>query len=168
MTGRYLIYTPLESAPNGRRNGGQFERPWHLFVWVCRSLHRDGLDYQVQFNLIGDSPHVLITASGKANRRKHTAPRSLPLPPPVTAQHCGERALEVEWFLPENVGRKNTHTSYWGRHQARYRELSQMAEEHLWAELAFWREMELLSGQRQHFKPGRTDGTAQADDEVAA
>jgi len=43
-----------------------------------------------------------------------------------------------------------------------------MAEENLRAELAFWRELELLSGQRQHFKPGRTDETAFADDEVAA
>lgn len=43
-----------------------------------------------------------------------------------------------------------------------------MAEEHLRAELEFWRELELLSGQRQHFKPGRTDETAYLDDEVAA
>ena len=43
-----------------------------------------------------------------------------------------------------------------------------MAEETLRAEFEFWREMELLSGQREHFKPGRTDETAYADDEVAA
>ena len=43
-----------------------------------------------------------------------------------------------------------------------------MAEEHLRAELEYWRELELLSGQREHFKPGRTDETAYADDEVAA
>ena len=41
-----------------------------------------------------------------------------------------------------------------------------MAEEHLRAELEYWRELELLSGQRQHFKPGRTDETTYADDEV--
>ena len=34
--------------------------------------------------------------------------------------------------------------------------------------LEYWRELELLSGQREHFKPGRTDETAYADDEVAA
>jgi hypothetical protein len=43
-----------------------------------------------------------------------------------------------------------------------------MAEEQLRAEMEFWQELESLSGQRQHFKPGRTDETALADDEVAA
>jgi hypothetical protein len=43
-----------------------------------------------------------------------------------------------------------------------------MAEEQLRAELEYWRELELLSGQREHFKPGRTDETARLDDEVAA
>jgi hypothetical protein len=70
--------------------------------------------------------------------------------------------------LPENVERRKDGTAYWGKHQARYQELSQMAEEFLRAEAEFWRELELISGQRQHFKPGRTDETARADDEVAA
>jgi hypothetical protein len=168
MTGRYLIYTPLESRPNGCRNAWRFERNWHTFVAVCESLHRDGLSYQVQFNLIDGSPHVLITASGTAKAKRQPGPRCLPLPPPVPAQRCRDRVLEVEWFLPENLGRRNIHTSYWGRRQARYSELSQMAEEHLRAELEYWRELELLSGQRERFKPGRTDETASADDEVAA
>jgi hypothetical protein len=43
-----------------------------------------------------------------------------------------------------------------------------MADEHLRTEWGYWRELELLSGQRDHFKPGRTDETANADDEVAA
>jgi len=54
------------------------------------------------------------------------------------------------------------------RGQARYQQLSQMAETHLRAELEHWRELEFLSGQREHFKPGRTDETAHADDEVEA
>ena len=33
----------------------------------------------------------------------------------------------MEWFLPENLGRRNSHTSYWGRRQGRYQDLSQMA-----------------------------------------
>jgi hypothetical protein len=41
-----------------------------------------------------------------------------------------------------------------------------MAEEQLRAELEYWRELELLNRQREHFKPGRTDETAYADDEV--
>jgi hypothetical protein len=74
----------------------------------------------------------------------------------------------VEWFLPENTARRNTNPSFWRRRQNRYQELSHMAEDHLRAELEYWRELELLSGQREHFKPGRTDETANADDEVAA
>jgi hypothetical protein len=141
---------------------------WHLFAETCRSLHRDGLNYDVQLNLTGDNPHVLITASGNAKLRKQTAARQFTLSAPVPARRCRDRALEAEWFLPENRERRNSQTSYWGRRQARYQELSQMAEEHLRAELEYWRELELLSGQREHFKPGRTDETARADDEVAA
>ena len=168
MTGQYLIYTPLESGPNGCRNDRRFEHNWHTFAEVCRSLHRDGLTYSVQFNVTDANPHVLITASGTAKGKRHPASRALPLPPPVTVQHCRDRALEVEWFLPENAGRRNNHTSHWSRRRARYQELSQMAEEHLRAELEYWRELELLSGQRERFKPGLSDETRHADDEVAA
>ena len=86
----------------------------------------------------------------------------------MAAQRCRDRALEAEWFLPENRERRKDGTAYWGRHQARYQELSKMAEEFLRAEAEYWREMELLSGQRQHFKPGLTDETRTSDDEVAA
>jgi hypothetical protein len=86
----------------------------------------------------------------------------------MPAQRCRDRALEAEWFLPENRERRKDGTAYWGRHQARYRELSGMAEEFLRAEAEYWRELELITGQREHFKPGRTDETARADDEVAA
>jgi hypothetical protein len=164
MTGRYLIYTPASSGPNEKR----FDAAWRRFAETCRSLNRDGLDYSVQLNLTGANPHVLITASGTAKPRKQAGGHRLLLSPPVPAQRCRDRALEVSWFLPENRERRNSQTSYWGKRQARYQELSQMAEEYLRAELEYWRELELLSGQRQHFKPGRTDETALADDEVAA
>ena len=39
MTGRYLIYTPAESARDEKR----FDSAWRKFVEMCRSLHRDGL-----------------------------------------------------------------------------------------------------------------------------
>jgi len=151
-----------------RKPDRRFETNWHKFVALCQSLNRDGLTYDVQWNLAGDTPHVLVTASGTANPRKQAATRHVILPPPVPAQRSRERALEVEWFLPENAERRNTYTSYWRARQARYEELSGMAEEHLRAELEYWRELELLSGQREHFKPGRTDETARADDEVRA
>jgi hypothetical protein len=164
MTGRYLIYTPVGSARDEKR----FDAAWRRFAEVCRSLHRDGLSYSVQFNLTDARPNVIITAAGTVKPRKRPAPRHLTLLPPIPARRCRERALEASWFLPENRERRNTTTSYWGRHQARYQELSHMAEEYLRAEYEFWRELELLSGQREHFKPGRTHETASADDEVAA
>jgi hypothetical protein len=164
MTGRYLIYTPVQSSPDEKR----FDGAWRRFAEICGSLHRDGLDYSVQLNLSHLKPHVLITASGKAKPRKQAGAHRLPLPQPIPVQKCRERAMEVEWFLPENHERRKDGTAYWRKHQARYQELSVMAEEFLRAELEYWRELELLSGQRQHFKPGLTDGTAYADDEVAA
>jgi hypothetical protein len=111
---------------------------------------------------------VLILASAKATARKVRAAHRLPLPPPVPAERCRDRALEAEWFLPENLMRRNNHITYWAKHQARYSELSQMAEEFLRAEAEYWRELESLNRQREHFKPGRTDENAYADDEVAA
>ncbi len=164
MTGRYLIYTPLASWQDEKR----FKTNWHKFVAICRSLDRDGLSYDVQFNPNGDDLHLLITASGTARLRRESAPRRVFLPDPIPVQRCRDRAVEVEWFLPENAGRRDSDTSYWRRRQDRYQELSQMAEEQVRAELEYWRELELLSGQREHFKPGRTDETAFADDEVAA
>jgi hypothetical protein len=164
MTGRYLIYTPIQSTPDEKG----FDAAWRRFAEICYSLHRDGLTYSVQFNLSHLKPHVLVTASGTPKPRKQPGAHRVPLPPPIPRERCRQRAQEVEWFLPENRERRNPATSYWRKHTARYAELSQMAEDLLRAELEYWRELELLSGQRQHFKPGRTDETAQADDEVAA
>ena len=160
MNGRYLIYTPVDSAPDER----QFDRAWRRFADICRSLHRDGLDYNIRLNFGDAKPHAVITASGKAKPGKQTGTHRMPLPPPIPAQCC----REVEWFLPENLERRKPAADYWRKHQARYQELSAMAEEFLRAELEYWRELELLSGQRAHFKPCRTDETANADDEVAA
>ena len=163
MTGRYLIYTPVESVRDEKR----FDATWRKFVAVCRSLHADGLTYDVQLNLTALRPHVLITASGTAIRRKVRAVHRL-LPPPVPVQRCRDRALEASWFLPENRERRNANTTHWRTRADRHAALNAMAEETLRAELEFWRELELLSGQREHFKPGRTDETARFDDEVAA
>jgi hypothetical protein len=163
MTGRYLIYTPVQSAPDEKR----FDAAWRRFAEICRSLHRDGLDYRVTLNLTDARPHVLITASGTAKPRRREGAHRVPLPQPIPAQHCRDRAIEVEWFLPENRERRKDGTAYWAKHQARYQELSAMAEVFLRAELEYWRELELLSGQRARFKPGLRDETAYADDEVA-
>jgi hypothetical protein len=172
MTGRYRI-TILPLLDNGIARVSESEkraaRRWHLFAETCRSLAADGLDYSVSFVLAGSDPHILITASGSATaNRKPAAPAKRRTALPLKAQQCAVRAQDVEWFLPENREPRNSQTSYWRARQARYQELSQLAEEHLRAELEYWRELELLSGQREHFKPGRTDEIVYADDEVAA
>ncbi len=164
MTGRYLIYTPVNSLPNEKR----FDTAWRKFAEICRSLNRDGLDYNVQLKLTDSRPHVVITASGTAKPRRQASSRAVTLPPPVPVQRCRDRAMEAEWFLPEFRERRKDGTAYWAKHRDRYQELSGMAEEFLRAEAEYWRELELISGQRQHFKPGLTDENRYADDEVAA
>jgi hypothetical protein len=142
---------------------------WHLFAETCRSLAADGLDYSVSFALAGNDPHVLITASGNARaKRTRAGVRRISLPARVKPQQCAVHAQEAAWFLPENRERRNANTTHWRTRADRHAALNAMAEETLRAELEFWRELELLSGQREHFKPGRTDETARFDDEVAA
>jgi hypothetical protein len=164
MTGRYLIYTPVESAPNEK----YFDMNWSKFVAVCRSLHQDELSYDVEWNLADFRPHVVITANGTAKPHKSRGKHRLSVPPPVPLQRCRDRALEVSWFLPENSTRRNTNTTYWRNHQARYQELSGIAEDSLRAEMEYSQELETLSRQRERFKPGRADESTNADDEVAA
>ena len=166
MTGRYKI--TLNSwriwEPEKRT-----ARRWSLFINTCRVLARDGLNYCVAFALDGDDPHILINAWGSPSRKRHSPafPRRATAPA-LKPEACALHARETEWFLPENRERRNSGTTHWRRRGARFAELSAMAEAELRAELEFWRELELLSGQRQHFKPGLTDETAWADDEVAA
>jgi hypothetical protein len=165
MTGRYKIYLNSWRVWEPEKRTA---KRWSLFINTCRLLANDSLNYQVTLTLDGDDPHILITASGKVTRkRKQSVPRHW-MTPPVKSQDCALRALEAEWFLPEKATKRNINTTHWQRRGARYAELNAMAEEQLRAELDYWREMELLSGQRQHFKPGLTDETRWADDEVAA
>ena len=172
MTGRYRINMPPlldNGVPRVWEPEKQTARRWHLFAEICRSLAADGLDYSVSLALTGTDPHILITAFGSATAKRKapaTAKRRMALP--LKPQQCVVRAQEAEWFLPEDRERRKDGTAYWGKHQARYRELSQMAEEFLRAEAEYWRELETISGQRQHFKPGLTDETRTSDDEVAA
>ena len=147
MKGRYLLLIPRDSAASTWR------RTWHSFAELCRSVHLDGLVYSVTFRLADVKPHVLITAEGTSVPRKPPASHRTPKLPAIRTQ-CRNRALEVEWFLPENQNRPNDSTTYWRTHQSRYRELSRMAEDSLRVELEYWRELELLSGLREHFKPG--------------
>ena len=173
MTGRYRIsILPLldNGIPRVYEPEKRTAQRRHLFVETCRSLAADGLDYSVWFVLMGDDPHILITASGNSARKRKPCGmvRRVGLLPPLKPQQCAIRAQEAEWFLPENRARRNANTGYWRRRPRRHDELAAMAEDQLRAELEYWRELELISGQRQHFKPGLTDETAYLDDEVAA
>ena len=172
MTGRYRIsMVPLldNGIPRTWEQLGRTAQRWHLFAETCRSLAADGLDYSVSFALTGDSPHILITAFGNATRKsKPRAPAKHGMGQRVKHAQCAVHAQEAAWFLPENRERRNANTTHWRTRVGRYAELNAMAEEQLRAELEFWHELELLSGKREHFKPGRTDETAYLDDEVAA
>jgi hypothetical protein len=171
MTGRYKIsMVPLldNGTPRPWEPEKRTAQRWHLFTETCRSLAADGLDYAVTFALAGNDPHVLITASGTARKSKPHARVKHGAFQRVKPAQCAVRAQEAAWFLPENRERRNANTTHWRTRAGRYAALNAMAEEHLRAELEFWHELELLSGQREHFKPGRTDETAYLDDEVAA
>lgn len=165
MTGRYKItLNSLRTWEPEKRTA----RRWSLFVNTCRLLARDGLDYRVTFALDGDDPHVLINAWRQPSRKRKRTATSRPAPPALKPEACALRAQEAAWFLPKNRDRRNSDAEHWRRRRARYAELSGMAEDELHAEREFWRELELLSGQRQHFKPGLTHESVWADEEVAA
>jgi hypothetical protein len=172
MTGRYRIsMIPLldNGIPRARESEKRTTQRWHLFAETCRSLAADGLDYTVTFALAGSDPHILITASGKSTRkRKPASLHRRRMVPALKPQQCVIHGQEAKWFLAENRERRNANTTHWRTRAGRYAELNAMADEHLRAELEFWHELELLGGQREHFKPGRTDETAYLDDEVAA
>jgi len=167
MRGRYRI--TLADAGRGRLAERLTRKRWSIFVNTCESLAAGGLDYAITFALSGNDPHILITASGEITRKRraHACPRH-GMVQPVKAQDCATRALEAEWFLPENRTRRSGNTTHWQRRAARHAELEAMADEQLRTEIQYWRELELLSGQREHFKPGLTDENRWADDEVAA
>jgi hypothetical protein len=172
MTGRYRITMgPLldNGTPRVWEPEKRTAQRWHLFAETCRSLAADGLDYSVTFALTGEAPHILITASGTARgKRKPLARAKHYTGQPVKSAQCAVHAQEAAWFLPENRERRNANTTHWRMRAGRYAALNDMAEENLRAELEYWGELESLSGQREHFKLGRTDETANLDDEVAA
>lgn len=167
MNGRYRI--TLAHAGRGILAERIICKRWSTFVHTCESLAASGLPYFVSFFLTGQDPHILITASGSPNvQGMRASVRRIGLVQPLKPQQCAVHALETKWFLPENREKRNADTTHWRTRAGRYAELNKMAEEELRADLEYWRELELLSGQRQHFKPGLTDETRWADDEVAA
>lgn len=254
MTGLYRIF--VNNGPRYFRS--EYDRSpkcWSLFVSLCRSLTRDGLNYEVEFHLNDEiPPHILVRAWGKAKHRRRKVVSKPSIPPPPTNEQCSKRLAEAERSLRSirrQMRHKLTRRSYtcrwrydydghWqetaerrkvlGRWLAkrlrvnrssavtmqdyrgldqllghRVRRLSEISEHYRpgsikgyvltellhvngnrlkWADdepsmfpfteyqsalldVEYWREMEVLSGQREHGKPGRNDENAYADDEVA-
>ena len=168
MTGRYLILTPRDSYPSLAKpkrnryrhssapieypNETRFKRGWTRYVTLCESLHRDGLDYTVEFNLTAETPHILVLACGTAKPRRPIAETSgvaarlgFRGSQPVANSDARDRALECAYFLPEFLEKRNPKTDYWTRRKPRYTELSTMSADELRAEYEYWRELEFLS-----------------------
>ena len=116
MTGRYRI----TFAPAGHDRAAErlTLKRWSVFVHTCESLAADGLDYAVTFALAADDPHILITASGTVTRKRRQVGPCHGMVHPVKPQECTVRALEAEWFLPENATKRNSSTTHWRRRGA--------------------------------------------------
>ena len=72
-----LLPADLDSIAELRRGGralGDEYRHWHAFTVHCRSLAKDGLQYQVTIKPYHKRPHILIEASGIIGKRKHSKP----------------------------------------------------------------------------------------------
>jgi hypothetical protein len=74
MTGRYLIHMPYDATAEARK------RSWHTFTEVCRSLHRDGLTYDVEFHLGGSTARAdhRDGDAGASKNSNRSAPRYTP------------------------------------------------------------------------------------------
>lgn len=99
---------------------------------LCASFDRDGLAYEVAYNLDGDSPNIIVTAHGQTKRPKQ-AKRTFSLPARLTAEQCRKRIATPGQQIPGD----NTPHNVW------------LADER-----DFWREMESLAETREQYKPG--------------
>ncbi len=87
MTGRYKVLLHLDSASS---HNGDFRAGWHRLIDLCQSLDRDGLSYDLQFNLV-DSPHAVVNASGTAKPQKMRRARVSTMPPALSAEQIQKR-----------------------------------------------------------------------------
>lgn len=170
MTGKYRIdlYVKDTRLTAGVRAEIVAKR-WSTFVATCESLHRDGLSYSVEFCYFDTQfPVIRILAAGTYAKRRRSNSKPSILPPPVPQAVAKQRADFAEFFVE---GKHRSYPHGPKKHKAQYWELSKIAQqgrEFIEAELAYWRELELLSGQRQHNKPGKTADNQYADDGIAA
>jgi hypothetical protein len=61
-----------------------------------------------------------FASPGRTDYSVRLKPADAGLPPPIPAQPCRDRAIEVEWFLPENREPRKNGTAYWAKHHACY------------------------------------------------
>jgi len=108
MTGRYRVYLPLDSTlGRGFRKDRalQFDNCWHRFVGLCISLDRDGLNYDVQFNLAPSpeqcsdavpGPFALVIAQGTPKPRVQRRTRAAIIPPALSVEQVQKRLIAAK------------------------------------------------------------------------
>lgn len=108
MTGRYRVYLPLDSTlGRGCRKdrASQFDDCWHRFVALCVSLDRDGLGYDVQFNLAPSAeqcseavpgPFALVIAQGTPKPRGQRRARVTIIPPALSMEQVQKRLMAAK------------------------------------------------------------------------
>lgn len=116
MKGIYRIYvSPSPGAIFSRIWHEEEERKWHSFLFICRSLVADGLQYRVVLERIGERVALTVRAWGRPLLRplqKRKAPASLPSP--LSKVQCQARLeearkdlafcyLHVRTWMQENV-----------------------------------------------------------------
>ena len=108
MTGRYRVYLPLDSADGcgfRRDRNPRFDDCWHRFVALCASLDRDGLSYEVQFNLAPSAeqcseavpgPFALVIAQGTPKPRVQRRTRVAIIPPALSMEQVQKRLIAAK------------------------------------------------------------------------
>lgn len=139
MKGTYKI--PIGSS-KGYYNRYKPAPGWSAFTAVCRSLAADGLEYSIKI-VIDTNPHILIVASGTAKRRKNQ-PIVLKFKPsePLKNEKCCRELSEAEKVLKASRARMACGLDHYAESEAAR------------LDVEYWQEMERISGQREHFKPG--------------
>src|SRR3990172_8528548 len=113
MTGAYRVYvTHWNDPPDTYGRNEVWPRKWHSWVSICRSLARDGLEYEVflerivRKDLAFGKQHELVCltirawGTPKRRRQARAATRARDIGPPMlTAEQIGRRLQEAESCL---------------------------------------------------------------------
>ncbi len=111
MTGRYKIFI---GASQGYFDLYKPASGWSGFVAICRSLHHDGLNYQIRI-VIDDKPYILMTAKGTPKQRRQTRKLLLAKPKyePLKHEKCERELTEAEKRLTRMRDRMRGRSCGW-------------------------------------------------------